>query len=147
MSATKRYLEDISVEIGYDGEINEHVLREAETRQRSVRDQVAKGATYNEDEFNVPMDGQVLCYLRCVVERDVQNLYDDPEGLAVSFGEEGDKKYTLAQRTAIGVAQQLDILKKAVATLHLDWDEVVEQESTPFERSRIEQILKDYPRT
>lgn len=40
MSNTKRYLEDISDEIGFKGEINDAVLRQARIREDSVRDQV-----------------------------------------------------------------------------------------------------------
>lgn len=142
MSHIKNYLEDISVELGYDGEINDHVRREGAVRMRSNEHQVAKGDKYDNDQFTVPMDGQALCYLRCLVERDVQMLYDDPNGQEVDFGEAGNAEHSRTERLRIGVAMQLQMMKNAAAALHLDWDEVVAQESTDFERVRIEQILR-----
>jgi hypothetical protein len=50
MSHIKNYLEDISVELGYDGEINDHVRREGEVRLRSSEHQVGKGDKYEDDE-------------------------------------------------------------------------------------------------
>ena len=142
MSHIKNYLEDISVELGYDGEINDHVRREGEVRLRSSEHQVGKGDKYEDDQFTVPMDGQVLCRLRCMVEEAVQMLYYNPNDHAVDYGEVGNAKYKMKELIQHGVVMALDVLKKTAETLHLDWDEVVQQESTDFERVRIDQIMR-----
>ncbi len=141
MSHIKHFLEEISVELGFGGEINEHVLLEGNARMKSYEHQVAKGDKYDNDQFSVPMDGQVLSYLRCLVERDVQNFYDDPEGLEADFGPDGNQLHDRKERLRFGIAMQLDMLRKAAAALHLDWDEVVALEATQYEIKRVEFYL------
>jgi len=51
MSAIKRWLEDISVEMGYDGEINDEVLKQGEKRMSEVA--AAAAAPAGEDKSRV----------------------------------------------------------------------------------------------
>lgn len=89
----------------------------------------------------VPMSDQTVCYLRCLVEAQIQALYDDPNGFAVDFGEAGNQGHSLAERIKIGVKQELHELREACNALRLEFDEVVKQEATPTEINRLQQII------
>ncbi len=78
----------------------------------------------------VDIPDDTVCFLRTLVEAQVQNLYDDP----VAFQTDGDDGIRL------GVAMEMSFLKNSCAALNLDWDEVVQQESTEYERERIDAI-------
>lgn len=89
---------------------------------------------YDEDKSLVPLDGNVVCYLRMLIERDVQAFYDDPYGVCY------DPSTTLTLGTSIRM--QYWQLRRACHQLKIDWDEVVQQEANPVEIKRMDELLE-----